>query len=98
MDIRALNNESTQSIMTTVHCYNSVLYSRNFRFKFQFVIRKEKSNKIEKCIKLFYYSLFIWSSTCFRRHTTHHQEPKTGFLYVEVCWTCSSWTLSGTCL
>jgi len=31
---------------------------------------------------------FIWSSTCFGRHTAHHQEPKTaqtpsGFAYVE---------------
>ena len=44
---------------------------------------------------------FIWSSTCFGRHTAHHQEPKTalaasGFSYVEGCWTCSWWTLSGT--
>ena len=35
-----------------------------------------------------YYSIFVWSSTCFRRHTAHHREPKTalaasGFLYVE---------------
>jgi len=49
----------------------------------------------------FYYSIFIWNSTCFGRHTAHHQEPKTaltasGFLYVEGCWTCSWWTLSGT--
>jgi hypothetical protein len=33
--------------------------------------------------------------------TAHHQEPKTalaasGFSYVEGCWTCSWWTLSGT--
>jgi len=38
----------------------------------------------------------MWSSTCFGRHTAHHQEPKTalassGFSYVEGCW-----TLSGT--
>ena len=41
----------------------------------------------------------IWSSTCFGRHTAHHQEPKTalaasGFAYVEGCWPCSCWTLS----
>ena len=41
-----------------------------------------------------YYSIFIWSSACFGRHTAHHQKPKTtpaasGFLYVEGCWTCS---------
>jgi len=49
----------------------------------------------------FYYPIFMWSSTCFGRHTAHHQEPKTalaasGFSYVESCWTCSWWTLSGT--
>ena len=49
----------------------------------------------------FYYSIFTWSSTCFGRHTAHHQEPKTvlaasGFSYVEGHWTCSWWTLSGT--
>jgi len=42
----------------------------------------------------------MWSSTCFGRHTAHHQEPKTalaafGFAYVEGCWTCRCWTLSG---
>ena len=52
-------------------------------------------------VSKFYYSIFIWSSTCFGWHTIHHQEPKTtlaayGFLYVEDCWTCSWWTLSGT--
>jgi len=49
----------------------------------------------------FYSSIFLWSSTCFGRHTAHHQEPKTalaasGFSYVKGCWTCSWWTLSGT--
>ena len=52
-------------------------------------------------VSKFYYSIFIWSLTCFGRHTTHHQELKTalaasGFSYVEGCWTCSWWTLSGT--
>ena len=37
----------------------------------------------------FYYSIFMWSSICFGRHTAHHQQPKTalavsGFLYVEL--------------
>jgi len=57
-----------------------------------------KSNKMQQCIKI-YYSIFIWSSTCFGRHTAHHQEPKialaaSGFAYVEDCWTCGCWTLS----
>ena len=52
-------------------------------------------------VSTFYYSVFIWNSTCFGRHTAYHQEPKTalaasGFSYVEGCWTCSWWTLSGT--
>jgi hypothetical protein len=56
-----------------------------------------KCNSALKC----YYSIFIWSSTCFGRHTAHHQGPKTalaasGSSYVEGCWTCSWWTLSGT--
>jgi len=52
-------------------------------------------------VSKFYHSIFIWNSTCYGRHTAHHQEPKTvvpasGFLYVEGCSTCSWWTLSGT--
>jgi hypothetical protein len=46
-----------------------------------------------------FYFIFIWSSTCFGRHTAHHQEPKTalaasGFADMDGCWTCSCWTLS----
>ena len=63
-------------------------------------IHTEKSNKMQQCI-IIYYSMFIRSSTCFGRHTDHHQEPKTalaaaGFVYVEGCRTCSCWTLSGS--
>ena len=51
-------------------------------------------------VSKFYYSIFIWSSTCFGRHIAHHQELKTalaasGFSYVEGCWMCNWWTLSG---
>ena len=54
-----------------------------------------------KNVSKFYYSIFIWSSTCFGRYAAHHQEPKTalaasGFSYVECSWTCIWWTLSGT--
>jgi disulfide bond formation protein DsbB len=28
-------------------------------------------------VSKFYYSILIWSSACFGRHTAHHQEPKT---------------------
>ena len=60
-------------------------------------------NIVRTCnsVSKYYYSPFIWSSTCFGRNTAHHQEPKTalaasGFAYVEGCWTCNWWTLSGT--
>jgi len=54
-------------------------------------------------VSKFYYSVFIWSSTRFGRHITHHQEPKialaaSGFSYVEGCWACSWWTVSGVSL
>ena len=61
---------------------------------------KKNSTRCNNALK-FYYSLFIWSSAFFGRHTAHHQEPKTslaasGFSYVQGCWTCSWWTLSDT--
>jgi len=57
-----------------------------------FKILTPKSNKMQKCFKI-YYSIFKWSSTSFGRHNAHRQEPKTalaasGFVYVEGCWTC----------
>jgi hypothetical protein len=50
----------------------------------------EIANKMRQCIKI-YYSMLMWSSTCFGRHTAHHQELKTalaisGFAYVKGCW------------
>jgi len=66
------------------------------------VVRFTKKNPTRcNSVSKFYYSIFIWSSTCFGRHNAHHQEPKTalaasGFSYVEGCWTCSWWMLSGT--
>jgi hypothetical protein len=49
----------------------------------------KKFIKMQQCIKI-YYSIFIWSSTCFGQHTAHHQETKTalaasGFSYVGGC-------------
>jgi hypothetical protein len=57
---------------------------------------KKNSKRCNNVLK-FYYSILIWSSTYFGRHTAYHQEPKTAlaasvFLYVEGCWT-SWWTL-----
>jgi hypothetical protein len=48
-----------------------------------------------------FYFVFVWSSTCFGRHTAHHQELKialaaSGFAHVEGCWTCKCWTLSAS--
>jgi len=62
---------------------------------------KKKNSKRCNNVSKFYCSVFMWSSKCFGRHTAHHQEPKSalaasGSLYVENCWACSWWTLSGT--
>jgi hypothetical protein len=56
----------------------------------------KKSNKMQQCIKISLFHIYIKLSI-FRRHTAHHQEHKTalatsGFSYVEGCWTCSCWT------
>jgi hypothetical protein len=41
------------------------------------IIHKEKSNKMQQCIKSLLFYIYIWSSICFGWHTAHHQEPKT---------------------
>jgi len=60
------------------------------------IVNPTRCNSVSK-----FYFIFIWSLTCFGRHTAQHQEPKTaltasGFAYVEGCWTCSCWTLSAS--
>jgi len=57
---------------------------------------------MQQCIRI-YYSIFTWSSTCFGRHTAHHEEPKTaltasGFAYVEGCrtWVAGRWKRPAT--
>jgi hypothetical protein len=54
------------------------------------IIHTEVASKMQQCIKI-YYSMFIWNSTCFGRHTTHHQELKTTsslwFCICERLWT-----------
>ena len=88
-----------QTITEYNYLYTSI-YAHNKNIIYP--IHKEKSTKRNNVSK-FYYSIFIWSSICFGRHTAHHQEPKTtlaayGFSYMEGCWACSWWTLSGSCL
>jgi len=83
-------------------CWHSYTVSHLMFVDTCFIAQFTKKNPtICNNVSKFYYSIFIWSSTCFGRHTAHHQEPKTalaatGFLYVAGCWTCSWWTLSGT--
>ena len=50
-------------------------------------IHKENLTRCNSISK--FYFIFMWSSTCFGRHTAHHQEPKTalavsGFAYWRV--------------
>jgi hypothetical protein len=63
------------------------------------VLQIENPTRCHRVSKLYF--IFIWSSTCFGRHTAHHQQPKTvivasDFAYEEGCRTCSCWTLSGS--
>jgi hypothetical protein len=78
---------------------NASKWLMGFNSVFKELIKKNPT----RCnnVSTFYYFIFIWSSTCFGWRTAHHQEPKTalvtsGFSYVEGCWTCIWWTLSGT--
>jgi hypothetical protein len=72
-------------------CYNlNRIYKLDVRGSVHHsTVHMEKSNKMQQCIKM-YYSIFIWSSTSFGRHTAHHQEPKTalavsGFANMKGC-------------
>ena len=87
------------SFLESSESFWEIMYIINFTNMFIKFIKKNPTRC--KNVSKFYYSIFIWSSTCFGRHIARHQEPKTalaasGFSYVEGCWTCSWWTLSGT--
>jgi hypothetical protein len=60
-----------------------------------YIIVKSIKKSATRCsnVSKFYYSVFIWSSTCFGRHTSHHQEPKTA-LAASVFHT---WKVVGRC-
>jgi hypothetical protein len=63
-------------------------------------MHKEKSNKMKQCIKILFFHIYM-KLNMFQGHTAHHQQPKpalaaSSFSYVESCWTCRWWTLSGT--
>jgi len=60
-----------------------IMCAINLRYKldlrgsvYHSTIHTQKSNKMQQCIEI-YYSIFIWSPTCFGRHTVLRQEPKT---------------------
>jgi hypothetical protein len=53
-----------------------------------------------KIVSKFLFHIYMKLNVFRATHTAHHQEPKTalaasGFAYVEGCWTCNCWTLSG---
>jgi len=81
------------------------LYKYNIKFTlprtFQFGFLQWKIQQDATVYQNFIILYFKWSSTCFRRHTAHHQEPKTaqaasGFAYLEGCRMCNCWMLSGS--
>jgi len=54
---------------------------------------------MQQFIKILLFPIYV-KLDMFRATRRHHQEPKTtladsGFLYVEGCWTCGWWKLSG---
>jgi len=51
----------------------------------------KKNPTICNNVSKFYYSLFIWSSTCFGRHTDHHQELKTALAASGRCQARCAW-------
>jgi len=67
--------------------FHNVRFSECSALSSQFIKKNPtRCNNVSK----FYYSIFIWSSTCFGWHTTHLQEPKTalaasGFSYMGGC-------------
>jgi len=76
-------------------------YETNLMFVDPCIILQFLQKNPTRCnsVSKFYYFIFTWSSTCFGRHTAHHQEPKiaqaaSGFAYVEGCRTCGCWTTS----
>ena len=94
-NFRSLISQKSEGLGTTVSCNLDVRGSVHHS-----TIHKENPTSCNSVSK-FYYSIFIWSSTCFGRHSAQHQEPKTVlavscFSYVVGCWTCGWWTLSGT--
>jgi hypothetical protein len=76
---------------------NSLL--RNLNTVIMLFIKKNPT----RCINVsnFYYSIFIWSSTCFGRHTAHHQKPKTVKLHWQPLifhtWKVNGRVVGGLC-
>ena len=66
------------------------------------ILTEKKTQKDATLYQNFIIPYFKWSSTCFGRHTGHHQELKTaqaasGFAYVEGCQTLSCPTTFHVC-
>jgi len=94
-------NYSRATVTTTTTITQNLIFNLMFVDLNTILRFIKKIQQDAKIYQIVYYSIFIWSSTCFERHTAHHQEPKTalaasGFSYLEGCWTCSWWTLPGT--
>jgi hypothetical protein len=65
METKSLSSTNALSKCTITRCVQSRTA----------LIHKENQTRCNSISK--FYFVFMWSSTCFRRHTVHHQEPKT---------------------
>jgi hypothetical protein len=72
--------------ISRIRVKNKKVFCRKFLTLVSFIKKNPtRCNNVSK----FYYSIFIWSSTCFGRHNALHQEPKTALA-------ASGFSLSGT--
>jgi hypothetical protein len=78
----------TDVLVYLVRVYNSTSYKFDVRGSVHpRTIFVYKINQQDATVFQVYYSTFICGSTCFRRHTAHHQEHTTalaasGFVYI----------------
>jgi hypothetical protein len=62
-------------VFTLAYTFSNLFFALISLCKLSCFIHSEITSNMQECIRI-YYSMFIRSSTCFERHTAHHQEHK----------------------